>query len=113
MHLPTKLSGEPDHTVKPYAAVVEEMCYEAQRLIPMPEKTAMLYYCFKQKFYEKFGGYLTDSNAFMQNHNPLNRTEETYMSYSSEHIQIMDMRFSAHVTVAEFEQWLSQVERFS
>ena len=34
------------------------------------------------------------------------------MSYSSEHIQIMDMRFSAHVTVAEFEQWLSQVERF-
>ena len=34
------------------------------------------------------------------------------MSYSSEHIQIMDMRFSAHVTVVEFEQWLSQVERF-
>lgn len=71
-----KIVGEPDHTVKPYAAVVEEMCYEAQRLIPMPEKTAMLYYCFKQKFYEKFGGYLADSNAFMQNHNPLNRTEE-------------------------------------
>ena len=40
-----KIVGEPDHTVKPYAAVVEEMCYEAQRLIPMPEKTAMLYYC--------------------------------------------------------------------
>ncbi len=24
----------------------------------------------------------------------------------------MDMRFSAHVSVEEFEQWLSQVERF-
>lgn len=30
--------GEPDHTVKPYAAVVEDMCYEEQGLIPMPEK---------------------------------------------------------------------------
>ena len=34
------------------------------------------------------------------------------MSYSSEHIHIMNMRFSEDVTVAEFEQWLSQVERF-
>lgn len=33
-----KIVGEPDHTVKPYAAVVEELCYESQRLIPMPEK---------------------------------------------------------------------------
>ena len=34
------------------------------------------------------------------------------MSYSSEHIHIMNMRFSEDVTVAEFEQWLSQIERF-
>ena len=49
-----KIVGEPDHTVKPYAAVVEELCYEAQRLIPMAEKTAMLYYCYRDKFYNKF-----------------------------------------------------------
>ncbi|RKG45801.1 hypothetical protein D7V64_01730 [Acinetobacter cumulans] len=34
------------------------------------------------------------------------------MSYASTHIQIMDMRFSAHVSTEEFELWLSQVERF-
>ncbi len=33
-----RIVGEPDHTVKPYAAVVEDMCYEEQGLIPMPEK---------------------------------------------------------------------------
>ncbi len=43
-----RIVGEPDHTVKPYAAVVEDMCYEEQGLIPMPEKTAMLYYCFRE-----------------------------------------------------------------
>lgn len=59
-----KIVGEPDHSVKPYAVVVEDMCYEAQRLIPMPEKTAMLYYCFRETFYAKFGHYLNDSKAF-------------------------------------------------
>lgn len=59
-----KIVGEPDHSVKPYAVVVEDMCYEAQRLIPMPEKTAMLYYCFRETFYAKFGHYLKDSKAF-------------------------------------------------
>lgn len=59
-----KIVGEPDHSVKPYAVVVEDMCYEAQRLIPMPEKTAMLYYCFRETFYSKFGHYLNDSKAF-------------------------------------------------
>ena len=49
-----RIVGEPDHTVKPYAAVVEDMCYEEQGLIPMPEKTAMLYYCFREKFYDRF-----------------------------------------------------------
>ena len=56
-----KIVGEPDHTVKPYAAVVAELCYESQRLIPMPEKTAMLYYCFRETFYNKFGEYYQTS----------------------------------------------------
>lgn len=34
------------------------------------------------------------------------------MSYSYTDMHILDMRFSAHVTVTEFEQWLSQIERF-
>ena len=33
------------------------------------------------------------------------------MSFVSTNIQIMDMRFSAHVSVAEFELWLTQIER--
>jgi acetyl CoA:N6-hydroxylysine acetyl transferase len=49
-----KIVGEPDHTVKPYEMVVKDLCYEAQRLIPMPEKTAMLYYCHKETFLAKF-----------------------------------------------------------
>lgn len=61
-----KIVGEPDHSVKPYAAVVEDMCYEAQRLIPMPEKTAMLYYCFRETFYQKFGHFLTASKNYQQ-----------------------------------------------
>ena len=44
-----------------YAAVVAELCYESQRLIPMPEKTAMLYYCFRETFYHKFGEYYQTS----------------------------------------------------
>lgn len=34
------------------------------------------------------------------------------MSYSHTDMHILDMRFSEHVTVSEFEQWLSQIERF-
>ncbi|OTG93273.1 hypothetical protein [Acinetobacter sp. ANC 3832] len=34
------------------------------------------------------------------------------MSYTSTSIQIKDMRFSAHVSVAEFERWLAEVEQF-
>lgn len=49
-----KIVGEPDHTVKPYAVVVAELCYELQRLIPMPEKTAALYYCHRETFLNKF-----------------------------------------------------------
>ncbi len=61
-----KIVGEPDHCVKPYAVVVEALCYEAQHLIPMPEKTAMLYYCFRDRFYAKFAQYLKASQHFQQ-----------------------------------------------
>ena len=61
-----KIVGEPDHTVKPYVMVVEDMCYEAQGLIEMPEKTAMLYYCFKDQFYAKFKSYLDASKRYQQ-----------------------------------------------
>ena len=62
-----KIVGEPDRTVKPYAAVVEEMCYESQRLIPMAEKTAMLYFCFKETFYQKFGEHHQTSQQQLAN----------------------------------------------
>ena len=45
-----KIVGEPDHTVKPYAVVAQQLCYEPQGLLPMPEKTAMLYYCWRERF---------------------------------------------------------------
>lgn len=34
------------------------------------------------------------------------------MSYRCTHMQILDMRFSEHVSVEEFELWLTQIERF-
>ncbi|WP_434279527.1 GNAT family N-acetyltransferase [Acinetobacter sp. CE-15] len=60
-----KIVGEPDSTVKPYAAVVEEMCYENQGILRMPEKDAMLYYCFRDTFYQKFGEYLVQSQQYL------------------------------------------------
>ncbi|KEC83240.1 MULTISPECIES: GNAT family N-acetyltransferase [Acinetobacter] len=60
-----KIVGEPDSTVKPYAAVVEEMCYETQGILRMPEKDAMLYYCFRDTFYQKFGEYLVQSQQYL------------------------------------------------
>ena len=60
-----KIVGEPDSTVKPYAAVVKEMCYEAQGIVAMPEKDAMLYYCFRDTFYQKFGEYLIQSQQYL------------------------------------------------
>lgn len=52
-----KVVGEPDSTVKPYEAVAQELLYEPQYLIEMPEKTAMLYFCFKGRFLQKFADY--------------------------------------------------------
>ena len=34
------------------------------------------------------------------------------MSYHSTYIQIKDMRFSAHVSLIEFQKWLDEVEVF-
>ncbi len=79
-----KIVGEPDNKVKPYAAVVEELCYEAQRLIPMPEKTAMLYYCFRDKFYSKFGHFLIKSEQFKHAlKNKKSNESETTQQFSS------------------------------
>lgn len=33
------------------------------------------------------------------------------MTFQSTTLQILDIRFSAHVSILEFEQWLSQIER--
>ena len=64
-----KIVGEPDSTVKPYAAVVDEMCYEAQGTLTMPEKNAVLYYCFRDTFYQKFGEYLVQSQQYLAQKN--------------------------------------------
>lgn len=34
------------------------------------------------------------------------------MSYLCSHMHILDMRFSGQVSIEDFEQWLSQIERF-
>lgn len=70
-----KIVGEPDSKVEPYAAVVEDMCYEAQGIIPMPEKDAMLYYCFRETFYQKFGDFLTQSQQYLAQKKFPNQTE--------------------------------------
>jgi hypothetical protein len=70
-----KIVGEPDSKVKPYVAVVEDMCYEAQGIIPMPEKDAMLYYCFRETFYQKFGDFLTQSQQYLAQKKFPNQTE--------------------------------------
>ncbi|MCJ8167725.1 GNAT family N-acetyltransferase [Atopomonas sediminilitoris] len=51
----SKVVGEPDHRVKPYAVLAERLCYEPQGLIEMPEKTAMLYFCPRERFIATWG----------------------------------------------------------
>lgn len=48
----TKIVGEPDVNVKSYEYVADDIAFEAQKIIHMPEKNAVLYHCFKNKFYE-------------------------------------------------------------
>jgi len=50
----TRIVGEPDASVKPYEVVARSLCYEPQRLIPMPEKTAMLYFCDREAFLKAY-----------------------------------------------------------
>ncbi len=50
-----KIVGEPDENVKSYEYVAEEIAFEVQQKIQMPEKTAILYHCFREKFYKKCG----------------------------------------------------------
>lgn len=52
-----KIVGEPDYTVKPYEVVAQDLLYEPQYLIKMPEKIAMLYFCIRERFFEKFANY--------------------------------------------------------
>ena len=59
--------GVSNHDRRTYKMwLVEELCYESQRLIPMAEKTAMLYYCFRETFYNKFGQSLQTSQQLQQ-----------------------------------------------
>lgn len=46
----TRIVGEPDVRVKAYSVTAEALSYVPQRELPMPEKTAMLYYCVKEAF---------------------------------------------------------------
>ena len=50
-----KIVGEPDENVKSYEYVAQEIAFEAQKKIHMLEKTAVLYHCFREKFYETCG----------------------------------------------------------
>ncbi|SCC73245.1 Protein N-acetyltransferase, RimJ/RimL family [Acinetobacter albensis] len=52
-----KIVGEPDENVKSYEYVAQEIAFEAQHKIQMLEKTAILYHCFKYKFYQECGEY--------------------------------------------------------
>ncbi len=48
----TKIVGEPSVEVKSYEYVADQIAFEAQKVIHMPEKNAVLYHCFRNKFYE-------------------------------------------------------------
>ncbi|WP_111895346.1 GNAT family N-acetyltransferase [Acinetobacter sp. MB5] len=48
-----KIVGEPDENVRSYRYVADEIALEAQGKIKMPEKNAILYYCYRDHFYKK------------------------------------------------------------
>lgn len=52
-----KIVGEPDENVRSYAYIAQDIAFTAQKKLLMPEKTAILYYCFREEFYEKCGAY--------------------------------------------------------
>ena len=45
-----KIVGKPDIDVKSYALVQDKLAFEPQKQLNMPEKTAILYYCYREKF---------------------------------------------------------------
>lgn len=53
-----KIVGEPDENIKSYEYAAEEIAFEPQKKIKMLEKTAVLYHCFRDKFYQKCGDLL-------------------------------------------------------
>lgn len=50
-----KVVGEPDSTVEVYKWVADSFGYHAQRIISMPEKSATLYFCHRDEFYNSRG----------------------------------------------------------
>ncbi|WP_201551300.1 GNAT family N-acetyltransferase [Psychrobacter fjordensis] len=50
-----KIVGEPDSKVEVYQWVADSFAYRVQRLIEMPEKTAVLYFCNRDEFLESRG----------------------------------------------------------
>ncbi|WP_436896912.1 GNAT family N-acetyltransferase [Acinetobacter baumannii] len=56
-----KIVGEPDVNVKSYQYVAEEIAFEAQKLLDMVEKKAILYHCHRKKFYEMLKQYPFDN----------------------------------------------------
>ncbi|WP_151753476.1 GNAT family N-acetyltransferase [Acinetobacter soli] len=52
-----KVVGEPDLTMSVYERVRQDIALEPQGLIHLQEKTAMLYHCFREKFYQQCGHY--------------------------------------------------------
>lgn len=54
-HSPARrIIGEPDQSVTAYEVVAEALCYEMQGQIQMPEKTAVLYFCERERFLADF-----------------------------------------------------------
>lgn len=53
-HSPAKkIVGEPDVQVKSYRLVQDQIAFEPQKIIEMPEKQAILYHCYREKFLKK------------------------------------------------------------
>lgn len=50
-----KIVTEPDSKTEVYKWVADSFAYKVQRLAEMPEKTAALYFCYRDEFYESRG----------------------------------------------------------
>lgn len=52
MNTTQKIVFEPEHRVEPFIKVVDELAYRAIKQLDFPEKTATLYVCQKEEFYD-------------------------------------------------------------